>query len=81
MQIIAEKPWSYILFDDAQGWVLTFMIGGVVEVDVCVKLTPEEIQSIKKDKSSIEQIMQNINLDRNSNKSREIIPPIWPVRP
>lgn len=80
MKVISEVPWSYVLFDDGQGWVLTFMIGGVVEIPVCVRLTAEEINMIKASKENLLDIMRNIELNRKGNKSREIIPPIFPDR-
>ena len=80
MEIIKEKPWSYVLFDDGKGWALTFLIGGVVEVDVTVRLTATEIDMIKADEKNILSIMKNVERNRQANVAREIIPPIWPPR-
>jgi hypothetical protein len=78
MIVVAEKQWSYVLFDDGKGWVLTALIGGVVEVDVSVRLTSQEIDSIKDDISYVEYLVNEINLHRDKFVPREINPPVWP---
>ena len=81
MKIIKEKPWHYVLFDDGQGWILTFLIGGVIETEVSVRLTSDEIGKIKGDEKNILSIVENIQHNRQANMVREIIPPVWPPTP
>lgn len=78
MSVIAEKRWSYVFFDDGKGWVITVLIGGVVEIDVSVRLTSEEINLIKSDVSYADHIAEEIKCNRDKFSAREISPPIWP---
>lgn len=79
MSVIAEKRWSHVLFDDGKGWVLTLLIGGVVEVDVSIRLTNDEIDSIKRDGSFIERLVYEVRQHRDNFSAREISPPVWPA--
>lgn len=78
MNIIAEKRWSHVLFDDGKGWVLTFLVGGVVEVDISIRLTSQEIEKIKNDLAYIDAIIDEVKKNQEDFSSREIIPPVWP---
>jgi len=78
MSVIAEKRWSYVLFDDGKGWVITVLIGGGVEIDVSVRLTSEGINLIKSDVSCADHIAEEIKRNRDKFSAREISPPIWP---
>ena len=78
MIVIAEKPWSYVLFDDGKGWVLTLLIGGVVEVDISIRLALDEIEAIKKDVSFVNTLVSEVKQKRDKFSAREIVPPIWP---
>lgn len=77
MRTIAEKPWSYLLLEAEYGWVLTFLIGGPVEVDISVLLTDDEVTRIKGDPSSIEALVRDFSRDRKIFSGREIKPPVW----
>lgn len=78
MNVIAEKRWSYVLFDDGKGWVLTLLIGGVVEVDVSVRLTSDEVLALQSGVTSPEKLVEAVKRDRSAFAHREINPPVWP---
>lgn len=78
MNIIAEVPWSYVLFDDGHNWILTCLIGGVVEIDVSITLTQEERQLVSANPQFIEQVLRELKNDRAAFSEREINPPVWP---
>jgi hypothetical protein len=79
MKIIDEKPWSHILMEKDGNWILTFLIRiGPVENDVSIRLTDNEINSIKADKSNIEKLLYSLRNHKNLYSNREIKPPVWP---
>ena len=78
VRVIAEKPWSYVLFERGNDWILTLLIGGVVEVDVSVRLAPDEIEAIRANRLHVEDIVAKIKQKRDAFAEREINPPIWP---
>jgi hypothetical protein len=43
MSVIFQKAYSYLLIQDGNDWYLTYFTGGPVDIDICVKLTEEEI--------------------------------------
>lgn len=78
MHVVAEKKWSYVLFDDGKGWILTYLIGGVVEVDISVRLTEQERDLIKADPANVDKLVETMKQHRRDFASREINPPVWP---
>lgn len=73
-KIIASEPWSYTLYEDNDRWILTLLIGGVVDVPVSVVLNDNEINGIKKSKNNLEDLVVNIRDNREKYSSREIKP-------
>ncbi|MGF6495506.1 hypothetical protein ABIE56_003705 [Luteibacter sp. 621] len=80
MNVIAEKSWSFVLFDDGEGWVMTVLIGGVVEVDVCVRLSNSEMEWIRADLARAETLAEGVKSNRANFAEREIRPPVWPPK-
>ena len=78
MQIIAEKKWSYVLFDNGKEWILTLLIGGVVEIDVSIRLSRDEIKAIQADSTYVEKIVEAVKQHRSEFEDRQINPPVWP---
>ena len=78
MNVIAEERWSHVLFDDGQGWVLTLLMGGVVDIDVSIRLTTQEIAQIRSDPAQLKQLVRSVQQGRNAFAAREIRPPVWP---
>lgn len=58
MKIIKEKKWSYILMEDDRGWILTYMIGGAVEIDISVLLSSEEVNKIQDGVLEVEDLVE-----------------------
>lgn len=77
MKTIAEKAWSYVLFEADYGWVLTFLTGGPIEVGVSVLLNNDEIAQIKSDPSCIDALVEEFSRDRAAIADRRITPPVW----
>lgn len=80
MQILAQKQWSYVLMDDGRDWILTFLIGGVVETDVGIRLTTDEISKIKDDWAYLDTLVDVCKINRIAFSSREIYPAVWPTK-
>ena len=80
MKVIAEKPWAYVLFDDGKDWVLTYLVGGAVEIDVSLRLSEEEIERLKAEPLAIESLVADAKVNRDRYEKREIRPGVWPKR-
>lgn len=78
MKILAEKPWSYVLMENGEDWILTYLIGGVVEIDVSLRLNRDEIAMIQDNPSYLETLVAAAKMNRASYASREIHPTVWP---
>lgn len=79
MKVLAEKPWSHVLMDNGTDWILTYLIGGVVETDVSIRLSKEEIAKIQEDPRYLETLVDAAKTNRVTYASREIHPPVWPL--
>lgn len=82
MKIISEEKFSYYLLEDETDgeWYLTFMSGGVFEVDICVQLNSDEIQSIKSDSGKIKELLRSFMADSSLYKDRRVVPSKRPKR-
>lgn len=80
MKVLAEKRCSYVLMDDGTNWILTFLIGGVVEIDVSIRLTAEEISMIKENPAYLDNLVDAARNKRAAYANREINPPVWPKK-
>jgi hypothetical protein len=78
MKVIAEQAWSYVLMDNGTDWILTYLIGGVVEIDVSIRLSTEEITKIQENPNYLEILLDAAKTNRAAYASREIHPPVWP---
>jgi hypothetical protein len=78
MKVIAEHAWSYVLIDTGTDWILTYLIGGVVEIDVSIRLSQDEIAKIQENPSYLEILLDAAKTNRVAYASREIHPPVWP---
>jgi hypothetical protein len=87
LRVIKEVRWSYVLVEDEGELFLTFMSGGVFEVDFCVELTAEERRRIEVsdaddvDGAAIEALVDELLSDRDELHRRRIVPSKWPPRP
>jgi hypothetical protein len=78
MKVIAEQAWSYALMDTGTEWILTYLIGGVVEIDVSIRLSKDEIAKIQENPNYLEILVDAAKTNRAEYASREIHPPVWP---
>ena len=78
MQVVEENNFNYVLMKDGTGWYLTFLSGGPVEIDFCVKLSEEEIFAIRNKQKDVQQLIQSLQSDHDKLKMRRIVPSIWP---
>lgn len=78
MKIIFEEAYSYILVNDKSDWYLTFFTGGPVEIDICVKLTSEEIAKVCSSQIETAKLAQSFQQNRELFKGRRVIPSIVP---
>ncbi len=76
MSVIFQKAYSYLLIQDGNDWYLTYFTGGPVEIDICVKLTEEEIKAVSTDQKATEELMARFKADRSLIKDRRIIPSV-----
>jgi hypothetical protein len=80
MRVVKEVKWQYILMEDEGDYYLTFLSGGPVEIDYCVKLTPEERQRVEKDGADIQALIDELLADREKLHKRRIVPSRWPPK-
>lgn len=78
MRVIEEKKFYYVLMEDRLDWFLTFLSGGPVEIDFCVKLSENEIDAIKYKKKSVQDLIRNLQSDHDNLIKRRIVPSLWP---
>jgi len=79
VNVIAEKPWVYLLFEGRDAWILTVMIRyGSAENDMSVKLLEAEVNKLKAEPDYIDQLVNDINKNPKNYTCREIRPAVWP---
>jgi len=76
MTVIFQKPYSYLLIQNKDDWYLTYFTGGPVEIDICVKLTDEEIDVVSTDQKAVENLMARFKADRSLIENRRIVPSV-----
>ncbi|MFE8070089.1 hypothetical protein QQM79_03435 [Marinobacteraceae bacterium S3BR75-40.1] len=79
--MIKKKLYSYVLMDVDGEWVLTFLLGGPVELDVSVKLTDSEVEAIKSEDAAADRLVSEFKKDKSLYENRKIVPTIWPSKP
>ncbi|MED5523404.1 MAG: hypothetical protein VX447_01410 [Pseudomonadota bacterium] len=78
MKTLKKVPYSYILMEDDEGYILTFLKGGVAELDVTVRLNSEEMKKIENEASYIDELVKSFLNDSSLYSDRMIFPTIWP---
>jgi hypothetical protein len=79
VNVIAEKPWIYVLIEDRDAWILTVMIRyGAAENDMSVKLLEAEVNKLKTEPDYIDRLVNKINKNPQNYTCREIRPAVWP---
>ncbi len=73
-KVLANEPWSYTLYEKDGDWILTLLIGGVVDVPVSIVLTSDEVAKIRQGEGHIESIVNDVRQNRSAYSAREIKP-------
>ena len=76
MKVVFQKPYSYLLLNEATDWYVTFFTGGPFEIDICVKLTPEEIKFVSDSQSALEKLIEEFKTNPSQYTGRRVIPSI-----
>ena len=75
MKVIDEKPWSHVLMEQGEDWILTLLIRtGPVENDVTIKLSENEISAIKSDKGAIQTLLAEIRMTGINSQKEKLDP-------
>ena len=78
--IICEERWSYVVFQLGEAVYLTFLTGGVAEVDHTVLLCESEALDIKNNSAFAIELVRRLNSNQQELLARELTSPIWPTR-
>ena len=78
MKVIFEEAYSYLLVQDGDDWYLTFVTGGPVELDICVKLDEDEIARVSGSQIETARLAQEFQQDRSRFKGRRVVPSVIP---
>jgi len=76
MKLVFQKPYAYLLLNEGANWYLTFFTGGPFEVDICVKLSQQEITRVSDNQSELEKLIVEFKTNPSSFNGRRIIPSI-----
>ena len=78
MRVLDRKPYSYVLLERDDEWVLTFLLGGPVERDASVRLTAGEIRAIEDGEKSAGELVDTFRGSLSAYEDRRITPPVRP---
>ena len=78
--IICEERWSYVVFLQGDNAYLTFLTGGVVEVDHSVQLSESELLSVKANLTCASDLVRRLSSNQEELSARELPSPIWPSK-
>ncbi len=79
-EIIFEEPWSYVVFDCGEAVYLTFITGGVCEVDHSIQLTESEKLAVIANPAFAAEIIRRLNSNQQELFARVLPSPIWPSK-
>ncbi len=77
--ILLHEPWSYVLFEEAGDYIVTFMVAGVLERDFTVVLTPAEKEMQQRDRSYIERLVKRLADNPAQLQNRRLRNAVWPA--
>ena len=78
MKVIYEEAYAFILVKDVDDYFLTFFTGGPVEIDICVRLTPEEVEKVSVSKAETAKLVETFQQNRELYKERRVVPSVIP---
>lgn len=76
--ILLHEPWSYVLFEEAGDYIVTFTVAGVLKRDFTVALTSVEKEMQQRDRSYIERLVKRFTDNPELLQSRRLRQAIWP---
>ncbi len=76
--ILLQEPWSYVLFEEAGDYLVTFMVAGVLERDYTVLLTPAEKEMQQRDRGYIERLVKRLTDNPAQLQQRRLRVAVWP---
>jgi hypothetical protein len=76
--ILMQEPWSYVLFEEAGDYIVTFMVAGALKHDFTVVLTPAEKEMQQRDRSYIERLVKRLTDNPAQLQNRRLRRAIWP---
>jgi hypothetical protein len=77
-EVLAEKPWSYVLFREDERVLLTFMMGGSVESDWTIPLEDDEFRQATQGEAHIEKLIALYRNNPGLRTARALPVPKWP---
>ncbi|MGH8493712.1 MAG: hypothetical protein ACRERR_11520 [Moraxellaceae bacterium] len=77
-RILLQEPWSYVLFEENDDYIVTFMVAGPVKQDFTVRLTTAEKEMQKRDRSYIERLVKRLTDQPFLLQQRCFRQAIWP---
>lgn len=78
--IICEEPWTHVVFRFGEATYLTFLTGGVAEMEHSVQLSEFEELAIKANSAFASELVLRLNSNQKELHERELPSPIWPSR-
>ena len=76
--ILMQEPWSYVLFEEAGEYIVTFMVAGPLKQDFTVMLTAAEKEIQKRDRSYIERLVKRLADNPVQLQQRRLRQAVWP---
>jgi len=81
MNILAQKPWSYILMEEEGRYILTLLIRrGRAEVDISIQMLQVEANRFANDSVALTALIADIDTNLENYDSHRINPPVWPTK-
>ena len=81
MNILAQKPWSYILMEDEGRYILTLLIRrGPAEVDISIQMSQIEANRFANDSIALAALIADIDANLENYDNHRINPPVWPKK-
>ena len=76
MKLVFRKSYAYLLFSEGADWYLTYFTGGPFEVDICVKLSQQEITRVSGNQTELEKLIVEFKANPSLFDGRRIIPSV-----
>ena len=77
-KILAEEPWSYVMFQRGDRVLLTLLSGGAVAVDQTVIVPDQQAVTLASSPPQLRAYVQTLLSNRDELCSRRLPVPVWP---